>query len=432
MKRLLLFAAVLAGCSKDAPDNASQQPTPAPTAIGMPIGSPVTQSVNASGGTVYSPDSILELVIPPGALSSAVSISILPVANWCHGSVGPAAYRLTPDGQTFSVPVSLRFHPPESELAGTDLNALGIAFQRSDRTWTSFVNTTVDTIQHTIAVETRHFTDFSLYTSWLIDPSSASVATGGTVNLVLKHLEVIPEPPGPDGEELAPLVGTPVPANNYVQQIGNWTVNGNLLGNLIDGHVVPNNPNAVYHAPDEVPNVNPVAVAVEIQVPGRPRVHLVSNVEVTSTGHYRLEVWDNQLLNNVICYCEITAYYDISTAEFDFNPAGQVVVSGPITNNVPQFNYLPTPLAICNAVTYTMGTIHITAIQGQRTGDSLSLDLYLSSESPDVVSSMLGTPCNSPPSVSSNILTVPFNTVDTIQSYTTPLNAPTIRLTRLY
>src|SRR5438045_1326293 len=58
------------------------------TAIGTPIGSPVTKIIGAAGGTIISADGRAELNIPAGALSSDLAISIQPITNECPNGVG--------------------------------------------------------------------------------------------------------------------------------------------------------------------------------------------------------------------------------------------------------------------------------------------------------------------------------------------------------
>src|SRR5882724_5183128 len=66
----------------------SDNPTPAITTIGTPVGNPVTGNIDASGGSLTSADGKLGLVIPPGALSASTAISIQAVTNTAPGGVG--------------------------------------------------------------------------------------------------------------------------------------------------------------------------------------------------------------------------------------------------------------------------------------------------------------------------------------------------------
>jgi hypothetical protein len=71
-------------------------------------GKPVQVMIPAAGGILISPDGILTIEVPAGALASAQTLTIQPITNQAPGGLG-AAYRLGPEGQTFAVPVTLTF-----------------------------------------------------------------------------------------------------------------------------------------------------------------------------------------------------------------------------------------------------------------------------------------------------------------------------------
>src|ERR1700759_5181798 len=96
---IMLFAVLVCSCVKTSltgnnlPGNnitGSGDTSAAITAIGTPIGSPVTKTIGASGGTIISADGRAELNIPAGALSSDLAISIQPITNECPNGVGVA------------------------------------------------------------------------------------------------------------------------------------------------------------------------------------------------------------------------------------------------------------------------------------------------------------------------------------------------------
>ena len=115
---VLLCCLVVQGCKKD--EGPAQPVGPdygTPTAVGTPIGSPSTATIGAAGGSLLSPDGRSEIIIPPGALTASTQISIQPVTNQAPGGAGVGFY-LTPHGQTFNQPVTLRFHFDSSLVAG--------------------------------------------------------------------------------------------------------------------------------------------------------------------------------------------------------------------------------------------------------------------------------------------------------------------------
>ena len=150
------------------------------TAVGVATGGAASATIGAAGGSVSSPDGKLVLTIPAGALAADTLIGIQPLTNQAPGKIG-AAYRLTPDGQTFLQPVTLRFTYTDNDLLGTAAEFLGAAFQTADGHWQWLGAATVDTTAKTVSVGSTHFTDISLVKGLQIRPASATVPVNGTV-----------------------------------------------------------------------------------------------------------------------------------------------------------------------------------------------------------------------------------------------------------
>src|SRR5688500_14432758 len=64
-------------------------------------------SVDVSGGTVATSDGAVEVDVPAGALDSAVTITIEPVASPLAGAIG-TVYEIGPSGTVFNAPVTIR------------------------------------------------------------------------------------------------------------------------------------------------------------------------------------------------------------------------------------------------------------------------------------------------------------------------------------
>jgi hypothetical protein len=62
--------------------------------------------------------------------------------------------------------------------------------------------------------------------------------------------------------------------------VSNWSVNGTTGGSPTTGTVTQGGSGATYTAPGAAPANNPVAVSVEIRVPGKAKVLLVSNLRI--------------------------------------------------------------------------------------------------------------------------------------------------------
>lgn len=131
------------------------------TLVGEPSGTPTTVRVGQGGGTLTTPQGELTVSVPAGALSGDVELSATPITSKVPGAVG-GAWRLGPEGVTFSSPVSLAFKYTSAMVAGTTVKHLQVASQNSDRTWSYATDRTVDASTKTITVQSTHFSDWSL------------------------------------------------------------------------------------------------------------------------------------------------------------------------------------------------------------------------------------------------------------------------------
>jgi hypothetical protein len=327
MKRTLLialFALAFVSCGGDdgaGPGNGGNDnpPEPVPTAAGVPDGFPITASIGAAGGSISSTDDDFTLEIPPGALASDTDITIQPITNTAWGGVG-SGYRLTPDGLTFAVPVSLVFEIDAEDLVGTAPEFLDVAVQDDEGFWYVLKNRTYDDGAGTLTCTTTHFSDYSNIEGVQIRPASASVGTGGTVNLSVQHCyrETIP-----GDDNLAALVYTCDDDLAPLNVLSNWSVNGVTGGNTTVGRVVATGSHSArYTAPASIPQNNPVAVSVQTTFAGRSAL-LVSNITIGSTWYGTATAqWDNN--EKVVATVVWTSAGTIQNIE-TFEPSGEIV-----------------------------------------------------------------------------------------------------------
>ena len=136
-------------------------PPPFLTEVGTPTGAPVTGSIDpGSVTTLVSADGRLALSVPAGALPPSITtISVQEITNSALGGVG-GAFRLGPEATTFSAPVTLVIRVPEA--AAGSIDKLGIAYQDASGFWYRMPDVRRDAAAGTIAVETRHFSDWGL------------------------------------------------------------------------------------------------------------------------------------------------------------------------------------------------------------------------------------------------------------------------------
>jgi hypothetical protein len=274
-------------CKTSSPAGPPVNNSGTPTAVGTPTGPSSATTIDASGGTLKSPDGRLELIIPANALSAATPISIQPGTNQAPAGVG-AAYSLTPNGQQFTQPVTLRFHYDSTDRLGTDIQALTVATQKDDRIWYAFNTVTLDSAAGTLSVQTKHFSWYSVLEWFKIIPDKGDVGVKGTQPLRVALLPFAPVDNDP-GDDNSPLN----PVNTYTNsdQVS-WSVNGNSGGNQNDGTVAPasGSSSATYTAPASAKNMssNPAAVTATVDLPGNnqffktpKKLYLISNIHVS-------------------------------------------------------------------------------------------------------------------------------------------------------
>lgn len=309
-----------------------------PTAVGTPIGAPTTKTIDASGGSLMSPDGRLELIIPPNALSAVTAMTIQPITNLAPLGAG-IGFSLTPHGQTFTQPVTLRFHYTADDRKGTDVNALGIATQKDDKIWYASNVKNLDTSARTLSVTTTHFSGWSLYRSLRISPEQASVKINGSKEVTVQLVAPAGVDDAPD-DMLSPLVeARPYPNAEEIS----WTLNGSKIGSLEDGILIAegNTATASYKAPTTNKNMtsNPVAVTAEVDIVGPSKLYLISNITVTDapglSGTVRLTLSVNDSKTNPYNnYLETKS--EIGEANFEYtlvNEPIDVGINGSIDGN---------------------------------------------------------------------------------------------------
>lgn len=265
---------------------------PAPTAIGAAKGTATSGLVGASGGTVQSSDGRLTVEVPAGALAADTTISVQPLDNKAHGRVGDG-YRLTPEGTTFGKPVTLTFTYSDADLAGSSVEALGVAFQTAERFWQWVDGATVDQAAKKVKVTTTHFSDWSLVQGFQLTPGSASVPTGGSVPLRTVYCYAVTD------EELTPLAyncageGELVPLVP-IENVQEWSVNGRTNGNNSVGRISGSGNQVTYAAPSTEPDDNPVAVSAKVKWGSKGSVLATSNINVGDARSYVGTVTFNQ------------------------------------------------------------------------------------------------------------------------------------------
>ncbi|WP_157464089.1 hypothetical protein [Deinococcus pimensis] len=283
----LLLGATLVACGAAPTEQRDAAPTTFP--VGTPTGDARHVTIGPEGGTLTSADGALTVTVPAGALDAPTDLSVQPITRTAPRA-GGGAYRLGPEGVTFRQNVHLTFaYDP------TFGGALSVASQDATGAWQAHLDTTQDRSARTVSVRTNHFSDWTWAEAFKLDPQQTSVKVGQRVKLTL----VTCVGPTTDTDTLlAPLVTSCAPYT-LTPFTRDWSVNGTAGGDATNGHVSKDEANVAsgtYTAPTQKPDINPVAVSVDV-VPnetGRNTLRLISNVTVTDDGGACEEVFEGQ------------------------------------------------------------------------------------------------------------------------------------------
>jgi len=263
-------------------DNSNAPTLPTPTEIGAPIGVPISAVIGTNGGTLSSADGTVVVEVPAGAFNADRTVSIQEITNRAHGANGHA-YRVSPEGLNTPVPMTIRFRYTDNDLLGTALPFMSIAYQDANRLWRVYPAPTVNAAERTLAVQTNHFSDWSMVTGVQLLPKSARVRTGDSLELLVVHCES--EPVADDDDELVvPLViheCKPSPLNAFSSR--NWSVNGAAGGSARFGTIIANNDRwsgkANFTAPTVKPTPNVVSVSAQHELTNGFEL-LVANIAI--------------------------------------------------------------------------------------------------------------------------------------------------------
>jgi len=275
----LILIAYVTACNDNSSDtsgnntsgnNTHPVPQQLPHPVGDPTGNATILNIGPVGGTLVSDDGQLTLIVPPGALSTAVDLSVQPLNNTANGGVA-SAWRLQPEGQTFDSPVTLSVNVPDGALGNAPTGALGFASQRSDGHWRWEASATYDATAKTASVSITHFSDWSLVGGFMVRPPFQVVKVNETGKLRVNFCYA----PIPGDDDLAALayecdfeapdlnpdLAPLLPTSNILR----WNVDGVEGGNDVKGRVSWAQADATYTAPSVKPNPETVSVSADIQ-----------------------------------------------------------------------------------------------------------------------------------------------------------------------
>jgi len=240
-------------------------------------------SIDASGGTLTSPDGQLTVTVPAGALSGATNLSITPIENTAPGGVG-YAYDLEPNGTTFTQPVTLTYAPRYGQLdeATSTYDNVAVAFQHDDGTWEPLDAVTADVAHQRFSATTTHFTDFATLLLLNLHADKTALLSGQSTGLTVDSVSRLDGPFAGirlGGQVALNITGTPSWMLNDSATLGVAGADGTL-------DVIGNGGN--YTAPSQDPTNNPERITVKYTADKGGQVTLVSSIYVLA-HKYNLE-----------------------------------------------------------------------------------------------------------------------------------------------
>lgn len=225
---------------------------PAITAIGKPDGEKTEMKIGKEGGSFTSSDGKIRLIIPEGTVTKKTTFSIQPTTNLAPNGNGKA-YQMEPSGINFNKSLQLVFSYTNDETEENSPLLMGMAMQDDNGKWFSLKKAVLDTLAKTLTADIHHFSTYVNFSKAKISPASARVKVNGSLRLKIVGAFLDDTD---DDAELSPL------SIEYPDM--KWSVNGIPKGNSSIGIIsASQSGSAIFQAPAQIPEQNPVAITVE-------------------------------------------------------------------------------------------------------------------------------------------------------------------------
>ena len=265
------------------------------TGLGQPTGTAITKLLGPVGGTLSTDDGKIQLVIPAGALTEAVNISLQPITNETPNGLG-IAYRILPADVKLAKPATLITQYSETELAGNALSTIGLACQHPDKIWYSAVGQAVDATKRQLSVPVTRFGDWSSYCQFVLqlkNQTDVNVAYYGE-SLGLEVRQIIPVS-AQNEDPLRIRILQTADKNSY-----EWSLDGH-------GKLIANQANVLFTAPNYHPYQNPVTVVATVTPANSTQKIILKQDIFVGAGYIRYT------FNGQSTYCTTVSLQDQST-----------------------------------------------------------------------------------------------------------------------
>jgi hypothetical protein len=164
-------------------------------------------------------------------------------------------------------------HYDDSLLAGLNPMAMGIEYQDGNGQWQGVGNGKVDTSAHTFTFSISHFSNWGLYTAYMVAPAKVAMLTGTAVTFELTRA----------GPAIEDSIQGPVQFPGAKANAAVWLVNGEPEGDQTNGTITtPFAYEGIYDAPSKMPDNNPMSIDAMINLPNSGRLYVQSYATVVA------------------------------------------------------------------------------------------------------------------------------------------------------
>lgn len=234
------------------------------TSVGKPVGSPVTKTIGPAGGSLVSANGVVEIKIPPGALSANTAISIQPVMNEMPGSLDTLAYDLLPNGTKFNSPATITFHYTSDQVPDNRAEFLFVAYQDSSGAWAADAKQRdYDTTAKTVSLDISHFTIWNFGEQFTLGEKFIIHGKPLTLRSFETSIITVNETYAENDHGEAKIIQDNIVDGKYLTD---WSVNAIPYGNTAFGTISPNGSQATYLSPIQILDATTVYVTVHINI----------------------------------------------------------------------------------------------------------------------------------------------------------------------
>lgn len=124
------------------------------------VGTVTTKTIGPAGGIIKSANGKITLNFPVGALATDTPIGIEEASNTAPLACGNS-FKLTPDGQVFTKPVTLTIKYKDIDIDGTAPEALYMASEVNG-VWMASANAIINAEAKTVTLPIKHFSDWGM------------------------------------------------------------------------------------------------------------------------------------------------------------------------------------------------------------------------------------------------------------------------------